>query len=82
MTTGTRIGSGQIVMESYDEMVKTWGGSSSTKPLSFGAESSICNQDDDFVSDNEEERPYYLVKPLLKLIMEIPWRHQHLLTHQ
>ena len=41
VTTGSRSGSGKLVMEFYDVMVKIWGGSPSTEPLSFGVESSV-----------------------------------------
>ena len=42
VTTGSRSGSGKLVMEFYDVMVKIWGGSPSTEPLSFGVESSVA----------------------------------------
>ena len=35
---GTRSGSGKIVFEHYDKLVQIWGGSASTKPLSFGVD--------------------------------------------
>ena len=41
VTTGSRSGSGKLVMEFYDVMVKIWGGSPSTEPLSFGVQSSV-----------------------------------------
>ena len=41
VTMGTRSGSGKLVMEFYDVMVKIWGGLPSTEPLSFGVESSV-----------------------------------------
>ena len=43
VTTGSRSGSGKLVMEFYDVMVKIWGGSPSTEPLSFGVQSSVPN---------------------------------------
>ena len=42
VTTGSRSGSGKLVMELYDVMVKIWRGSPSTEPLSFGVESSVA----------------------------------------
>ena len=41
VTTGSRSGSGKLVMEFYDVMVKMWEGSQSTEPLSFGVETSV-----------------------------------------
>ena len=38
VTSGRRSGSGKMVMEFYDLMILIWGGASSTKPLSFGAQ--------------------------------------------
>ena len=39
VTSGTRSGSGKMVMEFYDVMVKIWGGSPATEPLQFGVQS-------------------------------------------
>jgi hypothetical protein len=39
VTSGRRSGSGKMVMELYDLMVLIWGGTPSTEPLSFGANS-------------------------------------------
>ena len=41
VTTGSRSGPGKLVMEFYDVMVKIWRGSPSTEPLSFGVQSSV-----------------------------------------
>ncbi|PFX29295.1 hypothetical protein AWC38_SpisGene5946 [Stylophora pistillata] len=43
VTTGSRSGSGKLVMEFYDVMVKIWEGSPSTEPLSFGVQSSVLH---------------------------------------
>ncbi|PFX13472.1 hypothetical protein AWC38_SpisGene22439 [Stylophora pistillata] len=43
VTTGSRSGSGKLVMEFYDVIVKIWGGSPSTEPLSFGVQSSVLH---------------------------------------
>ena len=43
VTTGTRSGSGQIVMEHYDDLVKLWGGSPASEPLSYGCSTSEVN---------------------------------------
>ena len=44
VTTGRRSGSGNTVMEFYEELVKLWGGSPATKSLTFGVSSnSISN---------------------------------------
>ena len=39
-TTGRRSGSGKIVMEPYEELVKLWGGNSASKSLTFEVSSS------------------------------------------
>ena len=36
VTTGRRNGSKQITIRYYDELVKIWGGSSASEPLSYG----------------------------------------------
>lgn len=36
VTTGSRSGSGKLVMEFYDDLKTIWGGSASTNPLPFG----------------------------------------------
>ena len=38
VTAGKRSGSGKIVYEYYDELVRIWGGYPSTEPLSFGVD--------------------------------------------
>ncbi|PFX21213.1 Membrane primary amine oxidase [Stylophora pistillata] len=43
VTAGSKSGSGKLVMEFYDVMVKIWGGSPSTEPLSFGVQSSVLH---------------------------------------
>ena len=43
VTTGRRSGSGQIVMEHYDDLVKLWGGSPASEPLSYGCSTSEVN---------------------------------------
>ena len=43
VTTGRRSGSGQIVMEYYDDLVKLWGGSLASEPLSCGCSTSEVN---------------------------------------
>ena len=39
VTSGCRSGSGKLVMEFYDILVKIWGGAPATEPLSFGVQS-------------------------------------------
>ena len=39
VTTSQRSGSGKIAMEFYEELVKSWGGSTATKSLTFGVNS-------------------------------------------
>ena len=49
ITTRTRNGPGKLVLEFYDNLIQVWGGSSSTKSLTFGVRS-VDN------SDNPEEQ--------------------------
>ena len=54
VTTDRRNGSRQIAMDCYDELVKRWGGSPASEPLSCGS-STTCVDDNinaDNVSDN------------------------------
>ena len=39
VVSGTRSGSGKIVIEHYDDLATIWGGSHSTEPLPFGVDS-------------------------------------------
>ena len=48
VTTGRRSGSGKIVMQYYDELVKIWGGSPATAPLSCGTSTEAINNPDNF----------------------------------
>ena len=43
VTKGRRSGSGQIVIEHYDDLVKLWGGSPASEPLSYGCSTSEVN---------------------------------------
>ena len=60
VVTGTRSGSGKLVMEYYDVMVQIWGGSPATEPLSFGVQSSEAENynvlDESFPESIEESR--------------------------
>lgn len=47
ITSGRRSGSGKIVLEFYDELVKIWGGSPATEPLPFGVQSSNSSETSD-----------------------------------
>lgn len=38
--SGSRSGSGKLVFEHYDSLIKIWGGSANSKPLPFGLSSS------------------------------------------
>lgn len=58
VVTGTRSGSGKLVMEYYDVMVQIWGGSPATEPLPFGVQSSQAenhNLLDESLSTSVEE---------------------------
>ena len=50
VTSGTRSGSGKIVFQFYDKLIKIWGGSANTEPLPFGVRSSDLEAE-----SNEEE---------------------------
>ena len=43
VTTGSRSGSGKIVLEHYDQLVQIWGGSPATEPLIFGTSADEVN---------------------------------------
>ena len=45
VTTGSRSGSGKIVLEHFEELKLIWGGSPATKPLSIGISSDMVNND-------------------------------------
>ena len=49
VTSGSRSGSGKIVLEYFDQLKQIWGGSPSTEPLSCGVGT------DDFTDSNENE---------------------------
>ena len=54
VTTGRRSGSGQIAIDYYDELVKIWGGSPVSEPLSYGTNTTCFNDhmNADNFSDN------------------------------
>jgi hypothetical protein len=43
ITSGRRSGSGKVVLQFYDELVKIWGGSPATEPLSCGTSTETVN---------------------------------------
>ena len=49
VTSGSRSGSGKIILEYFDQLKQIWGGSPSTEPLSCGVGT------DDFTDSNENE---------------------------
>ena len=53
-TTGRRGGSGQITIDYYNELVKIWGGSPASEPLSYGTSTTCVNHNikSDNVPDN------------------------------
>ena len=56
ITTGTQYGSGKVVVE-FDDLISIWGGSSSTKPLTFGvknADNSVNPEKHAAVNEPEE----------------------------
>ena len=54
MTTGSRSGSGKLVIEFYDVMVKIWGGPPSKEPLSFGVQSSVPHDHEKQLGEENE----------------------------
>ncbi len=52
---GSRSGCGKIVFEFYDKLVKIWGGSANTEPLSFGVSSENLNSEGDGLQDLQSE---------------------------
>ena len=50
---GKRSGSGKIVYEFYDELIKIWGGAAATKPLSFGVNTETLNDDLESCKDDQ-----------------------------
>jgi hypothetical protein len=59
VTSGTRSGSGKMVMEFYDIMVQIWGGAPASEPLPFGVQSTEQSDNqivDELDSDAELER--------------------------
>ena len=56
VTTGSRSGSGKIVLEFFDQLKKIWGGSPSTEPLSCGVSTDGLNDENE--SDTEPDVPH------------------------
>ena len=52
VTTGSRSGSGKIVLEHFDQLVQIWGGSPATEPLTFGTNTDEVNNKDDAPNTN------------------------------
>jgi hypothetical protein len=55
VVAGSRSGCGKIVFEFYDKLVKIWGGSANTEPLSFGVSSERLNSEGDGHQDLQSE---------------------------
>ena len=55
VTAGRRNGSGQIKIDYYDEIVKIWGGSPASEPLSYGISTTSVN--DNINADNFSDKP-------------------------
>lgn len=57
VVSGSRSGSGKLVFEHYDTLVKIWGGSATTQPLPFGASSlSAGGDNNDTCSSSDEDQ--------------------------
>ena len=56
VTTGSRSGSGKIVMEHYEQLKSSWGGSPSTEPLDFGVNTNSINSSSE-ISLSEDNSP-------------------------
>ena len=75
--SGTRSGSGKLVMEFYDTMVQIWGGSPATEPLPFGVQCSQQTSDgvtstnslDIFEDNSADENLHAPVSPSPSLAM-------------
>ena len=52
VTVFRRSGSGQIKTEYYDELVKIWGGSPASEPLSYGSSTDNINTDNSLSDDS------------------------------
>ena len=52
VTTGSRSGSGKIVLEHFDQLVQIWGGSPATESLTFGTNTDEVNNKDDAQNTN------------------------------
>lgn len=55
VVSGTRSGSGKIVIEHYDDLATIWGGSPSTEPLAFGVDSTGTLSSEVSESDENQE---------------------------
>ena len=55
VVAGSRSGCGKIIFEFYDKLVKIWGGSANTEPLSFGVSSERLNSEGDGHQDLQSE---------------------------
>ncbi len=54
VVAGSRSGC-KIIFEFYDKLVKIWGGSANTEPLSFGVSSENLNSEGDGLQDLQSE---------------------------
>ena len=54
VTSGRRSGSGKIVLEYYDELLKIWDGCPAAEPLPFGTSSSEVNNTDRRVYSDDD----------------------------
>ena len=69
VTTGSRSGSGEIVLEHFDQFVQIWGGSPETEPLTFGTNTDEVNNKDDSQNTNmnTENNPTSILMQYLKV---------------
>ena len=64
VTTGRRSGSGKIILDFYDELVKIWGGSPATEPLSCGTSTEAINISENF---DDEDSDVIIDDPVTKV---------------
>ena len=53
--SGSRSGSGKVVFEHYDNLVKVWGGSATSKPLNYGISSSCSTIVPEIEASDDED---------------------------
>ena len=55
VVSGSRSGSGKIVLEFYDQLVSLWGGSANIEPLTFGVKGDDFNESEKTLSSVDHD---------------------------